>query len=91
MILIPLSTWVFATNFGRGKLLDRPIAATILVAAILAQAVLLGLLLSLANSAIPLPAAIAIQTIDPLLLLILPWAASRKWPSTTGQSAIASA
>lgn len=91
VILIPLSIWVFANNFGRGKLLGRPIMAVNLLAAILAQAVLLGLLLSLAKGAIPLPAAIAIQTVDPVLLLILPWAASRKWPATTGQPAIASA
>ena len=38
--------------------------------------------LSLAHNAIPLPAAITIQTVDPALLLILPWAASRKWPSS---------
>lgn len=83
VILIPLGAWVFATCFGRGKLLGRPIMAVILLASILAQAILLGLLLSLANDAIPLPAAIAIQTVDPLMLLILPWAASRRWPPAT--------
>ena len=82
IIFIPLSLWVFGTFFGRGKLLGRPIMAVILLASILAQVVLLGLLLSLAKNAIPLPAAIAIQTVDPVLLLLLPWAASRRWPST---------
>lgn len=80
VILIPLGVWVFATCFGPGKLLARPLIAVNLLASILAQAVLLGLLLGLANNAIPLTAAIAIQTVDPVLLLILPWAASRKWP-----------
>jgi hypothetical protein len=80
IIFIPLSVWVFATFFGPGKLLGRPILATILLASILAQVVLLGLLLSLAHRAIPLPAAIAIQTVDPVLLVVLPWIANRIWP-----------
>lgn len=79
VIFVPLSLWVFATFFGRGKLLTRPIMLVILLASILAQIVLLALLLSLAKHAIPLPAAIAIQVVDPLLLLILPWAASLRW------------
>lgn len=92
VILIPLGVWVFATCFGQDKLLARPHIAVNLLASILAQAVLLGLLLSLANNALPLPAAIAIQTVDPVLLLILPWAASHKWqpatrPATAGARA----
>lgn len=43
-------------------------------------AVLLGLLLGLSKGTIALPPAIAIQSIDPVLLLILPWAANRIWP-----------
>lgn len=82
VIFVPLSVWVFATFFGRSKLLARPIMVTILLTSILAQIVLLALLLSLAKSILPLPLAIAIQTVDPLLLLLLPWAASRRWPAS---------
>jgi hypothetical protein len=81
VIMIPVSVWVFVTFFGRGKLLGYPMLIVILVASILAQVVLLGLLLGLSHHSIPLPAAIAIQTIDPLLLLLLPWLASRRWPA----------
>jgi hypothetical protein len=49
MIFIPLSVWVFATCFGAGKLLRRPILAAILLASILAQVVLLGVLLGLSR------------------------------------------
>lgn len=79
-IFIPLSLWVFATCFGAGKLLRWPILAAILLASILAHAVLLGLLLGLAHGAIPLAVAITVQIVDPLLLLVLPWAANRIWP-----------
>lgn len=81
VIFIPLSVWVVVTFFGRGKLLARPIMAAILLASILAQVVLLVLLLGLSRNFIPLPVAIIVQTLDPLLLLLLPWAASRKWPA----------
>ena len=79
VIFIPLSVWVFVTFFGKNKLLSYPILVTILVASILAQAVLLALLLALSNDSISLPLAIIIQSTDPVLLLLLPWAASRKW------------
>ena len=69
------------TCFGAGKLLRRPIMAAILLASILAQVVLLGLLLGLAHNAIPLPVAIIVQSVDPVLLLIMPWIANRTWPS----------
>lgn len=49
VIFIPLSIWVFVTFFGNGKLLRYPILATILLASILAQASLLGLLLGLSH------------------------------------------
>lgn len=81
VIFIPLSVWVCIAFFGKGKLLGYPILAVILIASILAQAVLLALLLGLSHGAIPLPVAIAIQTVDPILLLVLPWLASRKWPA----------
>lgn len=80
VIFIPLSVWVFATFFGPGKLLARPIMAAILLAAVLGQAVLLALLLSLAHGLISLQTAIAIQIVDPFLLLGIPWVASRHWP-----------
>lgn len=80
VIFIPLSLWVFAEFFGGGKLLRYPVLAVILLASILAQLILLALLLGLAHHAISLPAAITIQTLDPLLLLALPWAAGRRWP-----------
>ncbi|MGB8390993.1 HXXEE domain-containing protein [Mycobacterium sp.] len=79
VIFIPLSVWVFATCFGPGKLCYQTLAA-ILIASVLAQVILLWLLLGLSHNAIALPTAIAIQTIDPLLLLIVPWAANRIWP-----------
>ena len=79
-IFIPLSIWVFATFFGRDKLLRWPVLCVILITALLVQGVLLGLLLGLSHGSMPLPAAILIQTIDPLLLLLLPWVAGRKWP-----------
>ena len=79
VIFIPLSVWAFVTFFGRNKLLSYPILAVILLASILAQAILLALLLALSHGSIPLPIAIVIQSIDPVLLLLLPWAASRKW------------
>jgi Protein of unknown function with HXXEE motif len=82
IIFIPLSVWTFVTFFGRDKLLRWPILATIIVASLLAQVVLLRLLLGLSHGSISLPVAIIIQTLDPLLLLLLPWAASRKWLST---------
>lgn len=80
VIFIPLSVWVFLTFFGAGKPLRYPILAAILLASILAHAVLLGLLLALSRHTIPLAAAITIQVLDPVLLLLLPWAASRRWP-----------
>uniref|UniRef100_UPI003899AB64 HXXEE domain-containing protein n=1 Tax=Mycobacterium sp. HUMS_1102779 TaxID=3383487 RepID=UPI003899AB64 len=79
-IFIPLSVWVFVTFFGKNKLLSYPILVAIVVASILAQAVLLALLLALSNDSISLPLAIIIQSIAPVLLLLLPLAASRKWP-----------
>ena len=82
LIFVPLSVWVFATFFGADKLLRRQILAAILLASILAQAVLLGLLLSLAHDTIPQSAAIAIQIADPVVLLMIPWLASRISPST---------
>ena len=63
-----------------GKLLARPFIAVILLASILAQVVLLALLLSLAKNALSLRSSIAIQIVAPVLLFILPWAASRRWP-----------
>ncbi len=80
VIFIPLSVWVFVIFFGKNKLLGYPMLLVILGASILAQAVLLGLLLGLSHSSVPLPAAIAVQSVAPLLLLLLPWLASRKWP-----------
>lgn len=91
VIFIPLSVWVFVTCFGGGRLLRRPIMVVILLASILAQLVLLGLLLGLAHGAISLPAAVAIQTVDPVLLLILPWIANRIWPRLPVQLATAPA
>ncbi|OBI37130.1 hypothetical protein A5708_07065 [Mycobacterium colombiense] len=82
IIFVPLSVWVFITFFGRGKLLRWPVLMVILVASILAQAVLLMLLMALSRGSIPLAAAIVIQSIDPVLLLLLPWVASRRWPPT---------
>ncbi|WP_235071204.1 HXXEE domain-containing protein [Mycobacteroides abscessus] len=82
VIFIPLSVWIFVCFFGSGKLLGYPILIVILAASVLAQAVLLALLLGLSHVTIPLAVAIAIQTIDPLLLLLLPWVASRRWPPT---------
>jgi hypothetical protein len=82
VIFIPLSIWIFLTCFGRGRL-RYPVLAAILLASILAQAVLLGLLLGLSSGSIPLPLAITVQTLDPLLLLILPWFANRIWPPRT--------
>ena len=87
VIFIPLSVWVFVTFFGRGKLLSYPILAVILLASILAQAVLLSLLLGLSHGSIALPVAIAIQTVDPVLLLLLPWIASRRRPPTAVDTA----
>lgn len=78
VIFIPLSVWVFVTCFGPGRL-RYPLLAAILLASILAQAILLGLLLGLSHGAIPLALAITVQTLDPLLLLLIPWAASRIW------------
>ncbi|MGH7733271.1 MAG: HXXEE domain-containing protein, partial [Gemmatimonadales bacterium] len=80
VVFIPLSVWVFATCFGDDKLRFQTLAA-ILIASILAQAVLLGLLLSLSRGGLSLAVAITIQTVDPLLLLVLPWAANRMWPA----------
>lgn len=80
VVLIPLSLWVFATCFGAGKLRYQTMA-TILLAAILAQGVLLGLLLGLSRGSIGLPTAITVQIFDPLVLLVLPWAANRIWPA----------
>lgn len=82
IIFIPLSVWVFVTFFGSGKLLSYPVLAAVLGAAVLAQVVLLGLLLGLSHGVLALPAAIVVQVIDPVLLLLLPWAASRRWPAT---------
>jgi len=82
VIFIPLSVWVLYTFFGNGKLLRWPILATILITSILAQVVLLRLLLGLSHASIPLPLAVVIQVFDPVLLLVLPWLASKKWPAT---------
>lgn len=79
VLFVPVSLWVFATHFGRGKTRYQTMVA-ILLASLLAQAVLLGLLLGLSKGTIALPLAIAIQSIDPVLLLILPWVANRIWP-----------
>lgn len=94
VIFIPLSVWVFITFFGKHKPFSYPILAVILLASILAQAILLALLLALSHGSIPLPVAIAIQSLDPVLLLLLPWAASRKWPpapTTIAATALTSA
>jgi hypothetical protein len=88
VIFVPVSVWVFVTFFGRGKLLARPISAVILLASILAQVVLLALLLGLAKHALPLSVAIAIQIVDPVLLVVLPWGASRRWPSPNSVAAV---
>ena len=80
VIFNPLSVWVFVIFFGKNKLLAYPVLAAILIASILAQAILLALLLGLSHGTVSLPAAIVIQAIDPVLLLLLPWLAGRKWP-----------
>ncbi len=90
-IFIPLSVWVFATCFGRNKLLAYPVLAAILLASILAQAILLALLLGLSRGSISLPGAIVIQSVDPVLLVLLPWLAGRKWPSRPAVTAPAAA
>ncbi|WP_348981983.1 HXXEE domain-containing protein [Brachybacterium epidermidis] len=83
LLFIPLAVWVFATQFGRGK--QRiPVLIVILAASILAQLVLLLLLAGLSNDVIALSAAIVIQTVDPVLLILLPWLAHRQWPSRVG-------
>jgi Protein of unknown function with HXXEE motif len=79
VIFIPLSVWIFVACFGRGRL-RYPVLAAILLASILAQVVLLGLLLGLSNGSVALPVAIIVQTLDPILLLIVPWLANRIWP-----------
>lgn len=90
VIFVPLSVWVFVTFFGPSKLLPRPLLAVNLLASILVQAILLVLLLTLSHNVIPLQLAIAIQIVDPVLLLLLPWVASRRWPSQQpGHSAVA--
>ena len=66
VIFIPLSLWIFITCFGRGRL-RYPVLAAILLASILAQAILLGLLLSLSRGSVPLPLAITVQSLDPAL------------------------
>jgi hypothetical protein len=66
--------------FRKNKVLACRVLAAILIASILAQAILLVLLLGLSHGTISLPAAIIIQSVDPLLLLLLPWLADRKWP-----------
>ncbi|WP_244431687.1 HXXEE domain-containing protein [Segniliparus rugosus] len=86
VIFIPLSVWVFATCFGRGKL-SYPVLTANLLSSVLAQGVLLALLLGLAHGSIPLSVAIAVQTVDPLLLLVVPWAANRVWPPKSAEAA----
>ena len=54
VIFSPLSLWIFLTCFGRGRL-RYPGLAAILLASILAQAVLLGLLLGLSSGSIHSP------------------------------------
>lgn len=83
VIFIPLSVWVFMTCFGNNKLLSYPVLAAVLIASVLAQAILLALLLGLSHGTISLPAAIVIQSVDPVLLLLLPWLAGRKRPPRT--------
>jgi hypothetical protein len=84
LIFLPLSIWVFHTFYAPGKLLSRPLLAANLVAAILAQAILLVLLKALMGQHIPIETAAVIQIIDPALLLLVPFVASRIWrPSAT--------
>ncbi|MEV6348258.1 HXXEE domain-containing protein [Actinoplanes sp. NPDC051851] len=80
IIFIPLAAWTLATCFGPGKP-SYPTLAANLLASVLAQLVLLGMLAGLRNGALSEAAAITIQTFDPLLLLVIPWLADRTWPS----------
>ncbi|MBT8225249.1 MAG: HXXEE domain-containing protein [Dactylosporangium sp.] len=91
-IFLPLSMWIFVTQFGRSEgRLPYLSLVTIFVASILAQGVLLGLLSALSSGSISESAAIAVQTLDPVVLLGLPWLVQRLFPATARPRVAASA
>ncbi|GAA4173121.1 HXXEE domain-containing protein [Gryllotalpicola koreensis] len=80
VIFIPLSLWVFFTQFGRNKV-RIPVLVAIFLAAIVTQGVLLLLLMGLATATITEGAAMVIMTLAASPLILFPWAASAIWPT----------
>ena len=86
VIFLPLSIWTFVAFFGQGKLLRWPVLGAILVASLLMHGILLGLMLAFLGGVLSLLALIVLQQLCPLVLLLLPWLASRKWPGLDGKA-----
>ena len=82
LIFLPLSIWTFVTFFGPGKLLRYPVLIAILLVSLLLHGILIGLMLAFLNGAISTTALIIVQQLGPVLLLLLPWLASVRWPPT---------
>jgi hypothetical protein len=79
LLFLPLSGWIIHTCFGPGRLRYQTLAA-ILLAGVLLHVVLMVSIQLVLHGVINGAVADAIQVINPLWLLILPWAANRKWP-----------
>ena len=84
VLFVPLSLWIFGTQFGRGKQRIAMLVVIVLQAA-LAQVALLAILTGLSAGVIPMWAAALIQTTVPIVFLIGGVAlAARRWPPDRG-------